>query len=117
MSKKNFERCYHSEAFVDFTRNSPSIASGRGPCVCAHVTPRGELPSGTGRKADAKWIVPLTFEEHTELHTIGEKTFEDRHKLDLAIEAQAHWCRFHDGEPGTIDLAIFDRYRDSSNAA
>ena len=64
-------------------------ASGAGPCVNAHVK-----TGGTGRKADARWIVPLTAAEHDELHRIGQRSFEAKHGIDLAFQAaiiDARW--------------------------
>ena len=57
--------------------------SGRTPCVGHHV--RG---GGVGRKAGYEWIVPLTWEEHEELHRIGQQTFEARYGVDLEEEAK-----------------------------
>jgi len=95
---REFNRAYHSPAFVKFTRESPSVVSGHGPCVCAHVTPNDDPPSGMGRKADAKWIVPLTKEEHDELGQIGRWTFEAKYGRDLGLDAMAHFCRFRERE-------------------
>jgi len=97
--QQEWKRTYHSEAFVRFTRESASVASGEKPvggCVCAHVTPQGELPSGMGRKADARWVVPLSAWEHMELHMRGEQSFENKYGIDLDLEATAHWYRFHE---------------------
>jgi len=87
-----WERKYDSLEFIGWTHESPSVASGQSPCVCAHVTPDTGLPTGTGRKADACWIVPLTSKEHDEIHQHGERTFEAKYNLNLADEARKHWA-------------------------
>ena len=86
-----FARCYGSEARVAFVRSLPSVATGRRPCVNAHVG-----TGGTGRKADARHIVPLTWDEHEEMHRVGEAAFAARYSLDLtraAAATEAAWQR------------------------
>ena len=48
------------------------------------------MPVGSGRKADACWVVILCPTHHPEAHT-GEKTLAAKHNLDLPREAQEHW--------------------------
>ena len=91
---REFERAYRSPAFVAYTRASPSVVSGRSPCVCAHVTPNDDPPSGMGRKADAGWVVPITADEERELHQMGRWSFEAKHGRDLGLDAMAHWSRW-----------------------
>lgn len=81
---RNFERSFHSVERVDWIRSLKSVASGRTPCVNAHVK-----TGGTGIRADYKWIVPLTHEEHMELHQHGHKTFERKWNVDLLLAARA----------------------------
>ena len=94
--KAEWERVYHSEAFVQWTQSRVSVASGRRPSVCAHVKPDSGLPSGMGRKADACWIVPLTLEEELEKHQYGEEWFERKWRINLADEAREHWAKWGD---------------------
>jgi hypothetical protein len=61
----------------------PSVVSRKKPCENAHVK-----SGGVGRKADAKWIVPLTFDEHQELHQHGQKTFEKKYGINLVEQAK-----------------------------
>jgi len=100
MNTREWERVYGSKARVEWIQSLPSVASGKGPCVNAHVTPDNGLPSGTGRKADARWIVPLTAVEHHELHQRGELTFQALYGVNLAGKAReidAEW-RILNGE-------------------
>lgn len=89
--RAEWERAYDSVEFVLWTQSRVSVASGLRDCVCSHVTPDEGLPSGTGRKADACWVVPLTLEEERDLHQ-GEQTFERKWGINLADEAREHWA-------------------------
>jgi hypothetical protein len=86
---KNWTRAYDSPEFVAWIREQPSIVSGKGPCVAAH-----SRTGGTRRKADACWNVPLTQEEHDELHDHGIKTFEAKYGVSLAFHAPLTWQRW-----------------------
>ena len=86
--KADWLRVYGSQQRVEFIQRLPSVVSGKSPCVNAHVR-----TGGTGRKADAHWIVPLTKAEHDELHR-GQLTFERKYKvnlLDLAVATEQRW--------------------------
>ncbi|MDA0312367.1 MAG: hypothetical protein O2992_09660 [Gemmatimonadetes bacterium] len=101
--REEWERVYGSPERCEWTAFSPSVVSGKGPCVCAHVTPDEGLPSGTGRKADHSWIVPLTWDEHNELHQWGEKTFQAHYGVSLAGKAREHhrkWLALQDHNGG-----------------
>jgi len=95
--KREWLRAYDSLEFVAYTHQSPSVASGRGPCVCAHVKPDTGLPVGMGRKADACWVVPLTLDEEREKHQHGEESFEKKHRISLPDEARKHWRDYGKG--------------------
>lgn len=82
-------RIYGTPARVGWVQSQPSVVSGKGPCENVHVK-----TGGTGRKADACWIVPLTHAEHRELHRRGQLTFEAKYGIDLAacaITTEAAW--------------------------
>jgi len=88
-SRAAFQRAYGGADRADWMTRQPSVVSGAGPCVNVHVK-----TGGVGRKADAKWVVPLTDAEHHELHAIGQKTFEAKYGIDLAFQAaiiDARW--------------------------
>ncbi len=82
-------RAYGSEERVAWIQSQPSVVSGKGPCVAAHVK-----TGGMGRKADARWIVPLTDAEHKELHQIGTKSFEAKYGASLEFHAERINQRF-----------------------
>ena len=81
---REFARAYGSAERVEWIKGLPSVASGEGPCVNAHVK-----TGGGSRKADACWIVPLTdFEHRIELHHMGKADFNAKYGIDLDTEAQ-----------------------------
>lgn len=78
------EREYGPPGYVEWIHAQPSVASGKGPCVAAHVGNKG---AGVGRKADWDQTVPLLDNEHRhELHQIGHESFEA--KYDISFEEQ-----------------------------
>ena len=91
-----FARCYGSVERVEWVKREPSAASDKRPCVNAHIR-----NGGAGRKADYRYIVPLTDEEHIELHAYGKTWFEDRYGIDLekaAAETERLWLEQQDTE-------------------
>lgn len=82
-------RAYGSAERVEWISRQPSVISGKRPCVNAHIK-----TGGMGRKADCVWIVPLTFDEHNEIHQHGQETFAKKHGIDLevaAVETEMKW--------------------------
>lgn len=80
---EKFAREYGSQERVEWVRDLASVVSGKRPCVNAHVR-----TGGTSYKADYIWIVPLTNEEHHELHQHGIKTFIAKYAIDLDAAAR-----------------------------
>jgi hypothetical protein len=86
---RNLERAYGPEERRAWVKSLPSVVSGGGPCVNAHVK-----NGGMSRKADAEWIVPLTSAEHDEYDQQGHDSFELKYRIDMAAAAQnieARW--------------------------
>jgi len=90
-----FRRCYGSKARVIAIKALPCIVCGHGPCDNAHIK-----TDGAGRKADARFIVPLCCMvmdhpwspgyprgHHGLLHQIGVKSFQRGYHIDLDAEA------------------------------
>lgn len=68
---------------------------------------RGDPPHhvktrGSGGK-DERNVVPLCWKCHSEVHTIGTKTFADKYAIDLRWEAEVLWNQL-------IDLEVDDPY-------
>ena len=85
---RSFDRAYGGDARTAWIAGQPCLACGKTPSENAHVT-----TGGMGRKADARWIVPLCAPCHLRCHK-GRKTFEAQHNLDLGIWAviiDARW--------------------------
>lgn len=87
---KEFARCYHSSARVEFVRGLPCVVTRKTPCENAHTE-----SGGMGRKAHYTKIVPMIPEKHHELHDIGIATFLRKYPwLDFAkleAETEAKW--------------------------
>lgn len=86
--KREFERCFHSKARVEFTQRSPCIVPScpQGPCHNAHIQ-----NGGMSRKADYPFIVPACPQHHHVLDAeLGRKKFEELYQVDLAAEAIDH---------------------------
>lgn len=77
-----FVRAYGSADRVAWFRAQPCLVCGALPSENAHVR-----SGGMGRKADARWIVPLCGVHHS-AHHAGAKSFEAQYGVDLL--AQAH---------------------------
>lgn len=52
-------------------RKLPSCISGRKPCDAHHLQVPAER--GVGMRATDRWAVPLTHDEHMDLHTFGSR--------------------------------------------
>lgn len=82
-----FEEAFDSVARVRWVQMQESVVSRGWPCVNAHVRSRG----AGGKAGD---IVPLTHEEHEQLHRIGLGAFEALHNVnltELAAETDRRW--------------------------
>lgn len=89
MNAEEFERAYGGADRKEWVNGLPSVATGHYGCINAHVA-----SGGTSRKADARFIVPLTWAEHQDLHQHGQRTFEAKHGivlLDEAAKVEAAW--------------------------
>jgi hypothetical protein len=60
---------------LDNVRKLPSILSHRTPCEAHHL--RFAIERGVGLKATDRWVIPLTLDEHREIHTVGGKLEEE----------------------------------------
>jgi len=60
-----------SAAHLVAIRKTPSCISGRLPCDAHHL--RVSAERGVAMKATDRWAVPLTHDEHMNLHTYGSR--------------------------------------------
>lgn len=80
-------------------RKLSSCVSGKRPCEAHHLRKKDER--GTGLKATDRWALPLTWDEHLEIHRYGsrkeEAWFAER-GIDCYALANALWQNRHDIE-------------------
>jgi hypothetical protein len=70
-----------AEAYRAWVRRQPSAVSGsEGGIEACHTGPHG-----FGQKSSGYTCIPLTHEEHAELHRIGPRTFQAKYGIDFAI--------------------------------
>lgn len=79
---KNFKKHFHSEEFVIWIKNRPCVVCGLTPSDTAHIKSR--ISGGYIRN-----VVPLCRTHHTESHTIGLKSFEEKYSIDLQSYADS----------------------------
>jgi len=89
----------NSKAHLALIRQLPSCISGRKPCDPHHLRISSER--GVGRKSTDRWAVPLTRDEHDEVHKVGSRKefawFQDR-GIDCYGLASALWTNTGDLE-------------------
>ena len=71
------------KGYLQWIREKPSIVSGYPPPSDPHHL----FNTGKKGKRNDYLEIPLTREDHTEIHTIGHDTFEEKHCIDLMAEA------------------------------
>src|SRR6476661_6403601 len=78
--KKNQRTCAAHRTWV--SRHRCCVPGCRQlPIECAHV--RCGTDGGAGLKPSDKWCISLCHDHHFEEHTLGERSFELRHGIDL----------------------------------
>ena len=90
-SAAEFARVYGGEERILWMQRQRCVVTGEWPCVTVHVK-----TGGMGRKADARWTVPMIPHKHDELHRIGIRSFEAKYHVNLeclAIATQERWER------------------------
>jgi hypothetical protein len=86
---KNWIRAYGSVERVEWVKQQGCVVCGRIPSLNAHT-----ITGGTGRKADAKYIIPLCALDHAVLHIVGRACFEAEYGINLeslAAEYESRW--------------------------
>ena len=99
--KKRRIRPGMSDEHLKRIRQCQSCISGRTPCDAHHLRIKGER--GVGLKATDKWTVPLTREEHQELHRAApsfakEMAWFKARGIDCLTLASALWMNGVDVE-------------------
>lgn len=71
-------KVYRSERYLRFVRQQPCIVTGSVPTVAHHTS-----KAGMALKGSDYLTVPLKPELHSELHTIGQETFQRKYNIDF----------------------------------
>ena len=77
-----------SPSHCNFVRDHDCCVPGckRRPIEVAHVRIGGN--AGIGQKPSDRWTISLCADCHREQHTIGEKSFEQKHGIDMKALAE-----------------------------
>jgi len=91
---KAWLRAFGSVERVNWIAGRECVACGYGRnCENHHV-----VSGGKSRRADARFVVPLCWVCHRELHTIGREAFQAYYEIDLlslAAETERAWQAFN----------------------
>lgn len=83
-----FARIYGSKERVTWVKQQPCVVAKNGYVACYGIIHNHHVKNGgQGRKADARFIVPLCERHHTGLHVCGRQTFESLTNVHLETAA------------------------------
>lgn len=68
---------WRSQKYLNWVKTLPSVISGRPSDDAHHLIGHGQ--GGMGTKVADCWTFPLTRDEHTELHNMGWKAWEEQY--------------------------------------
>jgi len=71
------QKTLKNEKYLKWVKQLPSVISHRPADDPHHLT--GHHTAGTGQKVTDYWAFPLTRDEHTELHNMGYKAWEEKY--------------------------------------
>jgi hypothetical protein len=97
--KARDERPGMSAKYLAAIRKLPSCISGRSPCEAHHLRIKEER--GVSMRATDRWAVPLTWDEHHDVHRVGsrrEEAWFKQHGIDARALAEALWNNKHSEE-------------------
>lgn len=81
------------DAHLKWIRTLPCILTGRRPVDACHIRysdPKFyKRETGRGEKPDDKWVVPMCRDMHDTQHSMNERAFWARHKIDPVAVAAA----------------------------
>jgi len=91
-----------SDKYLDYIRSLPC-------CLCGKTSvPHHTHSGGVGMKGSDFSCIPLCGEHHTELHTIGRATFEERNDIILGCIVAVsliRWCDLREVEKADEDIS------------
>lgn len=85
---------YRSVKYMKFVKSLPSCISGMPADDAHHIKVRGF--GGTTKCSDL-FTIPLTREEHSEFHRIGQSTWEELHGQQLVFALRTIEAAFREG--------------------
>lgn len=83
---------FRSKKYTDWVKSLPSVVSGRPADDPHHI--KGNGFGGTTKPSDV-FTIPLTRDEHDELHQMGWESWEQKHNIDQMRESMK-----------TVELAV-----------
>lgn len=72
-------KTHRSVRYLDYIRRQPCVVTGSSPAVAHHTS-----KAGMALKGSDYLTVPLKPELHSELHTIGQETFQRKYNVDFS---------------------------------
>ena len=77
---------YRDKKYTDWVKSQPSVISGQPADDAHHLI--GHCTGGMGTKVSDLWTLPLTRQEHQEIHQIGHKSWEHKYGSQWKFVAQ-----------------------------
>jgi hypothetical protein len=101
----------HDDGHLRFIRTLPCLITGTRPVEACHIRyadPRyGKRETGMSEKPSDKYVVPLSPEKHREQHSMNEREFWEKHRIDPLAVATALWANTGDDEACEMILQEF----------
>jgi len=69
------QKAFRSKRYLSYIRSLPCVVTGMEGCDAHHIVGVGQ--GGMGTKAPDLFTFPLTREQHTNLHNMGWKSWEE----------------------------------------
>lgn len=86
---------FEDRAYRKWLLQFKCVSGSGAPAAEAHHV-KSRTDGGMGRKPSDWWCVPLSAEAHRELHSAGEKTFQQKHDIHLRTAARLYWQRYQE---------------------
>ena len=84
---------YRNEDYLKFVRNQDCVVDGNNINTVSHHV-RINQNGGMGLKPSDYRVIPLNWKRHSELHTIGEKSFYKKYGIDENLIITCYLCKY-----------------------
>ena len=81
-----------ADAYRAWIREQPSVVSG----LTRRIEAAHTGPHAYSQKSSGYTCIPLTLEEHAELHRIGPRRFEEKYGISFAVVTEALFTEWSD---------------------